>query len=60
MKKEKTKLKKIKAKFQEFLKKEFSDTKHKLEDNIIKVMRITFKAGAIAGTDLFIKFYKKG
>ena len=49
---------KLEEKFKEFLKKEFLDISYESENNLIKTMRMTFKAGALAGTDLFLEYYQ--
>ena len=48
---------KLEEEFQKFLEKEFPGTIYELENDIIQTMKISFKAGALAGIDLFVSSY---
>jgi len=50
---------KLKAKFQEFLEKEFPDMVDKSENDVVKALKVGFEAGALAGVDLFLEFYNE-
>ena len=49
---------KLDARFQEFLEKEFSPV-YELNSDMVIVMKVAFKAGALAGADLFVEYYEK-
>ena len=48
---------KLEEEFQKFLEKEFPSTTYEIENDMIQAMKISFKAGALAGIDLFVSSY---